>query len=80
MTDPTRTPIADALGKLEDLPPGDSITVGGVATREDAGIGVEVQRDIGDPGGWTFATVAEYWKSKGASIAGLFRWTPRPKP
>jgi hypothetical protein len=77
MTEPSDTPIRDALAKrveIPDLPPGETRIAGQFQQHGESGISLEMEHDIGKPGGWTAGAQAGIWTRAGAAVKGWFRF------
>lgn len=69
------TPLADALKKVEipDVPP-ETVTLAVDASKDDVGVSLQANKDLGKPGGWAGGGEAGYWKSVGWRVRGWLTW------
>ena len=68
------TPLRDAIAKVEALPE-DELTIGVVHEHGgDTGAVIEAQRDIGQPGGWSFGASARWMRKAGYQAAAALKW------
>lgn len=69
------TPLQDAINRIPDNP-GESFTVGVVATDADQGVIVGLDKDLGK--GWHAGAEAGWWRKAGYYVAAKLGWTKAP--
>lgn len=69
----------ESIRKAAHDQPLEQAGIGIVAEPGDVGIVAQVNKDLGKPGGWTFAATGHWWKQKGYQAAAWLGWTGTPK-
>lgn len=67
----SKTPITDALHRLDDLPSREA-EIGVVKTADDAGVVGRVSTPLGK--GWSVAAAGQWMRDTGYAVAGLLKW------
>lgn len=70
------TPIADALKKIDIPDVEEGLDVRVEATKDDQGVTVDLEHDIGKPGGWSYGASGGYWRHAKGKVVGWLKWRP----
>jgi hypothetical protein len=62
------------IDALRELPP-EQGGIGVVVKGTDVGVQGAVSKDLGKPGGWTFAAAGAWMRKQGASAAAWLNWS-----